>query len=1620
MKQNILTYLLFVLFFVLTNQLKGLDSENTSCSCPSDMTFHSQAELDAFCYDCSPGAIVNKVEILPVEGTVYWATTDVTDLSALSGIQEITQLLIYNSPLLNDLSGLSNMKTINKVVFKDCDGITDFSQMHAPLKCTQQFNVQKNENLTTLEHLQFSNKFMTYIVAIENPSLQDISCYEDMIATVRVEVHDNEMLEDCAPLCKAISNYPIHNLNDDGIVIYDNNTDCDSESDIIPNCIELVCSEEEKYLNCVESILEVPYVALPHYSFQAIDILRSNATHDSTDLVSFRAKECIEFDENFEVRMGSPFEAVIDTCKFIGEYLKDFSSIPMYGRFEGHANYSNVAYPASIYTKLDKSFYYDTDISATGVSLFREEIFNACNSVTLQLFIANGSGEAMDAAIDERYYQLDYDKNLVFHIDIQQLINEFSPLGAQKSFLVRVMKLDGSSFDKLLTIKGMPDPEFNPPTNQNIPLKVLKESSMTSDVMTGISGAVSFPLGYLKKSELDNLELSSDLGTVTDLTVKPVSFWNHNSPSFDNYVKWVKINFVGSPSATYTLNKSGGNTYVLPEKGIPSSFHTFQTSFFNISSQNGILEVARKSNTSDAWKIQPVMNRDNSDYEIVASNIEFLEQNDIRKVIRMEGHYRRNNAHTKDSLMTYVTIVKVYNDEPAVHIEHQDIFADEYYNDEFISQLGMKFKNSFISEPNMLFNFSNGNSLQTSSLSDNQYLLHSRKENFILEDSGNNNPAIYNQGQLLGGFQIGSDWTIAVDNIEHTFPAEVENFSNTGTVFVNAWPTHFDANAFSFAEMTDNKTVNQMLPLHMGDTLSLKNPQDIISHLDDNYVLATDDTESSYNPPDTFSYLNYKAPHNIPFNIDHMPPQGMAIGMKYSLYYNVGESLHDLTKLTDLSPKIVAERDWFLKTGVEPYLFDPDKEVNPLLEHVIRDAYPGYKRLVFDNPENQYGMFTYGCMHDQAHVYPDGNDYSLCTCSQKSGTSYTCNGLNRTWSFAHYKNIWGSWFFTLLNTDDASYDFADAISTNFKNIGVRNIDGYQGRSKKGDQAHAYADATNNVFLRSEYFPWGNDYGRGGHYINPSGLFYNYLINDDFISDDLYQAWFENKSSRSNAAMFGNNRNGNQNLGEILYHLSFYNDPMALSIFSMMDPQTFTMPDAIPFFDDYINIYQDDEEFGMWHRNWVALYEDQFRDYSRANNLLSYIGNGTIENKVNIKLKRILADKNLMSSDEYLRTLIPFLSYAFSTVYDQTSSELNGFGLIGTYSITHTILHEIPFVIQILQDLDITDIEDISRANYPYQPLHSQYDQNLCNVIVENDPDGINDLYFNVSTNFYNASTDSVNLFEPRYYNSEIDLINDYLSVHPIDYTQGSVEIIDMLGPTYMDIVDNPMDKYSGYHIQSYYEPDGSTYTHVSELAAPLQRNQTEVQRLRSTDFGTGVTDLLLAKPSRLYVTGGFNEFFINTIDDLEVEFILSRKEDPLGENGGKRRTYPGIAVYYRFAILKASKNNDLYKEDDYKNFVDEFTNIKHIGNPTSNSDFIIKEGFISAMDNSYVKLLNKELIGHYPAILITSSCDRELEWRIGLTDIDESNEPIHEDIYISTDWEDLVIYRNDLKTALGN
>ncbi|MFY0690066.1 MAG: hypothetical protein JXQ90_23035 [Cyclobacteriaceae bacterium] len=160
--------------------------------------------------------------------------TDNENLKTLNGIENLTfvdWISIVDQELLSDLNALSSLVSVGTLGIRSNEGLLSLTGLES-LTNAQGITISDNLNLTNLNG--FQNLKETRVLTIqENAALINIDGLNNLTTIHEIiEVGGNQSLSNCAIsiFCETITNSP------EKIIIYNNGSGCNSETEVIENC----------------------------------------------------------------------------------------------------------------------------------------------------------------------------------------------------------------------------------------------------------------------------------------------------------------------------------------------------------------------------------------------------------------------------------------------------------------------------------------------------------------------------------------------------------------------------------------------------------------------------------------------------------------------------------------------------------------------------------------------------------------------------------------------------------------------------------------------------------------------------------------------------------------------------------------------------------------------------------------------------------------------------------------------------------------------------------------------------------------------------------------------------------------------------------------------------------------------------------------------------------------------------------------------------------------------------------------------------------------------------------------------------------------------------------------
>ena len=379
-------------------------------------------------------------------------------------------------------------------------------------------------------------------------------------------------------------------------------------------------------------------------------------------------------------------------------------------------------------------------------------------------------------------------------------------------------------------------------------------------------------------------------------------------------------------------------------------------------------------------------------------------------------------------------------------------------------------------------------------------------------------------------------------------------------------------------------------------------------------------------------------------------PSGTSISLHFNLVYEnlVNDFSHDCTNNLAIKSEEIYS-------------------VQPLLNSTFSEAWSTYKKLVWDNPNHQYGKFTYGIPHDQTTLIKkeDGSVFISPYSTPKK--------IYRPWSYSHYQNISIGWMNFLHYPKISEFNALVSISEAFKNSGTYNIGSIKGYMKHG---------------KSTTIPWSRDnkeidYVGYGHSIDPSAHFYNYLLADDYISKELYINHHANYYGVFQG--LGSWKDNTTTSLALLDYYSNFRDPKSLVMIGMGMNESSVNTSL----DDFDIIYGDKPSNIYNCFPWLEMHLEQFRDTARVKlflNELYDLPNEKAKTKFQTLGYRILYDKlfdmqKVLPSNLTKKNYYNCLSNALTKI--STLDNLNDeyAFIVDNLSTSSFILRDIPYLLE---------------------------------------------------------------------------------------------------------------------------------------------------------------------------------------------------------------------------------------------------------------------------------------------------------------------------------------------------
>ena len=230
----------------------------------STITLLSQSDVDSF--QATYGPCDSVTGILAI-GTFANPSSNINDLTPLSGLKQTTQLIIVDNDSLLSLNGLQNLQqqVISRLSLVGNLQLNDISQLSGIGPVGGDVGIVDNPALTSLEGLQNLKTFGTAfsirnmpgltsldpmcgitsiaraLAIVDNDALTDITAFEDLESfggapSDIFQLKDNDVLSDCSPLCHFFQ--VVFPQNDTETVEIQNNlTTCLDLPAILADCV---------------------------------------------------------------------------------------------------------------------------------------------------------------------------------------------------------------------------------------------------------------------------------------------------------------------------------------------------------------------------------------------------------------------------------------------------------------------------------------------------------------------------------------------------------------------------------------------------------------------------------------------------------------------------------------------------------------------------------------------------------------------------------------------------------------------------------------------------------------------------------------------------------------------------------------------------------------------------------------------------------------------------------------------------------------------------------------------------------------------------------------------------------------------------------------------------------------------------------------------------------------------------------------------------------------------------------------------------------------------------------------------------------------------------------------
>jgi hypothetical protein len=1583
----------FPIFFLFVSlQLNAQDCGSNKID--SLVTLTTQSQIDNFNIEYAADSItgtlvIQGAGITNLDGLSclkYIANFRIRHCHNLTSTQGVNAILgntigISDNAILSDISNIKIANEISWLLIRNCSSLINLN-----IENLENANYIQIDDMSNLTSISFPDLRRLYNkLHIENcTGLTDISGIPgsgQMIRLDRIVLEDNTSLENCLPVCELLGLLKFLTVS--------NNVGCSDSVSLVTSCLENSFSSDKKFIDCVYDDL---YYDVSLTEQGTMDTIRARKKlwpygdlPDDDTHVLLKAGERFVLNTDLNIPDGS-------SITFENEACDDYLYITDLKAFDQPQDLDGInTYPAAVVSVFsDRKTYFNSDVNAHCIAVFHNEPLQSDKSVIIELF--NSDGELLD----ERFINLKYNENLEFAINIDSLRDHLHLIENENIFTVKVSKLSGHSAQMQLNILNIENPEMHT-FDQAIPLVLIKPDNLGSSIYCSISGAVTFPNGYIRKSELSELYING----VDHFLIEPVSWWNKNTESYDSYVKWAKISFFGDVSEDYSLFKSASGNSLMPDN-TDMIFNTIDTDHFLVILHQNALNIQRKAD-NEVISLMPQLSNDLEPFVVVLDTAYLLLKSALKNVVRIEGRY----VYESETQMKFVSIIKLYKEEARVDVEHQDIFIGQYYHDEFIYQLGWKLINSSWASGNVEYhtldetqgNFSNG------------HIRHYRRDKYKVSNQSF-------EGVLSGVFNGPSSWSFIVRDFDKKFPFEVWHEASENAIHINSWPKFGDDSSFTDDELATRGNIHLLLSLHQGNNLSLKNSPIVIdSLLNAGYQYNGKDFPANVTHPAPACYQDLSGYSQYPHNIFYWSPEGMAISSSFSIISDLSQNhtmeYYDLVKA---KPIVINSPEYLALSQSEPAISDISQYQNDVTRDFIKNAYSAYKRIVYDESDYQYGKFTYGILHDQTKLSTiNDNEYDICV-----NIDEDCKNLYRPWSFSHYRNIWGVWLINMMFPTAENLETARMLSKSYRDIGTLNVDTHSKiigndnncRFKsKGAMAHAYFGTNSdgsNVHHIGMTFPWCSDYEHLGHWINPTGNFYNYLLDDDYMAYDLWKSWLHNYAKEFRNA--GARRDGVNTLTEIMYHYSFEKDPRSLliTIIGMDDVKLACKSGAncFGFMRNYNNHFPNVETsvFANWTENFTYLYLAITRDTSGVVQFLSdYFAHEPNKTRFQaVKYRKLAKEQSVLSKKELSESLLFFLNYMLSGIYQNAGHFTNGFGLLSTLSLSQTILHKSPYILGALGEAGVEYILDsLKTAHYPDVGSASRNTHLNANIVVRYDDFGeLNYVEFDVSPSYWDSKLNCFVLQDTFYYYSDSMLIEDFCNKLVNTPKNNISDSLHCIESQFELVSEEPNPKYITYVLEGRQASNLGPFELL--VAAPITHGNLEVQKLYSTKNSNCNGLPLHECPAEWsYRTSGFNVFYLDTPDSSKIDLVLSKIRKP----GIGRVGYNNSPVFYSVMIPDADINDSLSYDVEVRNFLR-----KVLVDSDIEIESEIEQGHISTFGEDYRYLLNNQLPGKFPIVLVLAGT-QSFELRINYVD-ESPNNCINPNWYLSPKWQYLREFKN--------